>query len=109
MATIRMDDEELVPIVEQIAEAVLKRVEAALSARQPTASSGFAFERMTYDQVADVLGRKPQTIRSWVSRGLYEFPKPVPIGSKPYILRSELEAWLQSPSEAAITSARALG
>ena len=54
----------------------------------------FADERLSYSDVAALLDRPASTLRSWVCLGLHDFPRPVRIGSKPYFLRREIDAWV---------------
>ena len=56
----------------------------------------FKTERITYEEAADLVGVKPQTIRAWICRGAHSFPQPVEIGSLRYLLRREVEAWIDA-------------
>lgn len=56
----------------------------------------FRTERITYEEAADIVGVKPQTIRAWICQGKHGFPQPVEIGALRYLLRCEVKAWLDA-------------
>ncbi len=47
---------------------------------------------LTIEQVAGLLGKRPQTIKNWIARRTFPY---IRIGNKNWVRREGLEAWLK--------------
>ncbi len=47
---------------------------------------------MSIEEVADALGKSPNTIKNWIAKREFPF---VPVGNKNMVLKESFEAWLK--------------
>lgn len=107
MARIEFDEADLRPLVEVVVKAVvaelevryrdrLSRAEAQASRLLTAPQMQLQSERLSYAEVAAILGVKPQTVRRWVAEGRMNFPTGFKLGKYRSFLRSDIEAWIES-------------
>jgi excisionase family DNA binding protein len=56
----------------------------------------FSEERLSYAEVAAIVGVKAQTVRRWVSEEKHGFPRGIKTGKRRHFIRSEIDAWLEA-------------
>lgn len=56
----------------------------------------FAEERLSYSEVATLVGTTAQNVRRWVSEELHDFPRGFKVGKRRWFLRSEVDEWIDS-------------
>lgn len=60
----------------------------------------FSEEKLSYREVAEIVGTTEQTVRRWVMGEKHGFPRGLKVGGRRWFLRSEVDRWLESGRQA---------